>query len=222
MLLAESQKDLATAIRDWFLQEHFTVDVVNDGSQALDCLHRSIYDVIMLELVLSNTSGIDVIRSYRTAGGSSPILLIADRRSADELESGLDAGADIFVVKPFQLRDLAAQVRALLRRPALRAGKVLLIGGIAVNTATGTVTKDDKIIHLYPMELKLLEFLLKHPDELFSQEALSERIWIDNDNRLSVDTVRTHIKTLRHKIDTIGCDSLITTVRGSGYRVNSA
>src|SRR4029453_5230125 len=112
---------------------------------------------------------ISVVRGYRASGGSTPILLMAGRHSSDELQSGLDAGADAYLVKPFQLCDIAAHVRALMRRPALRSERMLISGGIAMDSGAGTVTRDDIFIHLQPMEFKLLQFLMRHPNQVLTQ-----------------------------------------------------
>jgi DNA-binding response OmpR family regulator len=218
MLLAESQRDLATAIQEWFSKNHFWVEVTNDGLQAEQLLREKQYDVILLEIALPRMDGISVVRSCRAGGASTPILLIAGRHSSQELQTGLDAGADGYLVKPFLLSDIAAQVRALLRRPALRTGQLLTVSNIAIDTGAGRVTKDEKEIHLLPMEFSLLEFLLRHRNQIFSPEALFERVWPDNSRPL-LDTVRTHIKTLRHKIDSPDRASIITTVRGQGYKI---
>lgn len=143
MLLGETQEDLATAMKDFFSQDHYTVQLEDSGLRILECLRQNQYDVIVLEIALTGLDGISVVRGYRATGGNTPILLIAGRHSSDELQCGLDAGADAYLVKPFQLDDLAAQLRALIRRPALRSEKVLISGSVAVDTGGGTVTKDD-------------------------------------------------------------------------------
>lgn len=219
MMLGETQTDLATAIVDWFSADHFTVQVETNGLHVLECLRENHYDVIILEIALPGLDGISVARSCRAGGVTTPLVLMAARQSSDSLRSGLDAGADSVVVKPFHLSDLAAQVRALLRRPAMRPEEVLRIGDIAMDTGAGTVTKNDLQIHLLPMEFKLLHFFLCHPNQVFSARAIFERVWRKRDGSLE-DTVRTHIRTLRMKIDSVGTKSIITTVRGQGYKTD--
>ncbi len=220
MLLCETQTDLATAVRDFFVLEHYTVQVENNGMRALECLRDGKFDVIVLETVLPGLSGIAVVNSYRAAGGNAPILLMAGKHCSEELQCGLDAGADAYVVKPFRLHDLAAQLRALLRRPALRRERVLTSGIVALDTGAGTVTKNDILVHLHPMEYKLLSFLMKHPNQVFSAHALFERVW-QKDFGTMEDTVRTHVRTLRRKMDADDCASIITTVRGLGYKTEN-
>lgn len=217
MLLGETQTDLATAMRDFFVLEHYTVQMESSGLRILECLRENRFDVIVLETVLPGLSGIDIVSSYRAAGGNAPVLLMAGKHSSEELQCGLDAGADAYVVKPFRLKDVAAQLRALLRRPALRSERVLTSGIVAMDTGAGTVTKNDILVHLHPMEFKLLRFLMKHPNQVFSAHALFERVW-QKDFGMMEDTVRTHVRTLRRKMDENDCASIITTVRGLGYK----
>lgn len=220
MLLGETQKDFATAIKDCFSLDNYTVEMENNGLQILECLRLYQYDVIVLEIALPGLDGIGVVRGYRATGGSIPILLMASRHSSGELQCGLDAGADAYLVKPFQLSDMAAQLRALLRRPALRSERVLTMGSVAMDTGAGTVTRNDIPIHLHPMEFKLLQFLLRNPNQAFNAHAISERVWQKNVGQTD-DTVRTHVRTLRQKIDIIGSPSIITTVRGLGYKTEN-
>ena len=217
MLLGETQVDFGTAMKDFFSVDEYTVQLENSGVRILECLRQTEYAVIVLEIALPGVDGISVVRNYRASGGSTPILLTAGKHSSAELQNGLDAGADAYLVKPFQLSDLAAQLRAMLRRPALRHERMLTSGGISMDTSGGTVTRNDVTIHLHPMEFKLLQFLMSHPNQVFSSHALFERVW-QKDFGLLEDTVRTHIRTLRKKIDSEGCASIITTVRGLGYK----
>ena len=218
ILLAETQEDLATAMKELFSKDHYTVHLESNGLQALKALRENQYDVIVLETALPGLDGISVARTYRASGGSTPILLLSGPQSNNELQVGLDAGADACLTKPFRLANLAAQVRALLRRPALRSERVLTSGLVAMDTEAGTVTIDDVLVHLHPMEFKLLQFLLRHPNQVFSTHALFERVW-QKDFGLMEDTVRTHVRTLRQKIDAQGSHSVITTVRGLGYKI---
>jgi DNA-binding response OmpR family regulator len=220
MLLGETQKDLATAMKDWFSGDHYTVDIESNGLRILECLRQGHYDIVLIEMALPGLDAIQVVRGYRAFGGNAPIVLMASRHSSDELQCGLDSGADAFVVKPFQLSDLAAQLRALLRRPALRSARLLMSGGLSMDTGAGTLTRDDILIHLHPMEFKLLQFLLSHQNQVFNAQAILERVWQKDFEQLD-DTVRTHIRTLRQKVDTAGSPSIITTVRGFGYKTES-
>lgn len=218
LLLSETQEDLANAMVDYLSNDGYTVTLVDNGLRVIECLNNYQYDVIVLETALSGLDGISVVRNYRSSRGTTPILLMAGRQSSEELQRGLDAGADAFLVKPFQLADLSAYLRALLRRPALRSERVLISGNVAVDTEAGTVTRNDAPVHLHPMEFKLLQFLLRHPNQVFNVNALFERVWQKDIGGMDT-TVRTHVRTLRQKIDSTGTSSIITTVRGLGYKV---
>ncbi len=220
VLLGESQEDLAIALREGFTAEHFTVEIENNGLRILECLRHKQYEVIILEIALAGLDGISVVRDYRASGGNTPILLLASKHSSKELQTGLDAGADGYLVKPFLLSDLYARLRALMRRPSLHNMKILKSGNIEMDTVAGTVTKDEALIHLYPMEYKLLRFLLRHPNQVFNTHAIFERVW-QKDLGQTEDTVRTHVRTLRKKIDSEGRPSIITTVRGLGYKTEN-
>ncbi|MBZ0185905.1 MAG: response regulator transcription factor [Candidatus Obscuribacterales bacterium] len=217
LLIGETQQDLATAMEDFFSMQHYTVQVESNGMRILECLREQQYDLIILETALPGVDGIGIVRDFRSNRGDTPILLISNQRGSKELQLGLDAGADCYVVKPFELGDLAARMRAMLRRPLLRAETVIVSGDIELDTEARTVTKNDELLHLHPMEYKLLQFLLSHPNQVFSAHALFERVW-NKDSSQREDTVRTHIRTLRQKVDTDLSQSIITTVRGFGYK----
>ncbi len=220
MILGETQEDLATAMNDFFSAQQYTVQMEDNGLRILERLRQEFFDVIVLEMALPGLDAISVIRGYRSTGGNTPILLMSGSFCSEELQGGLDAGADAYMCKPFRLNDVAAQIRALLRRPLLRSGSILTSGLVAMDTGAGTVTRDDIQIHLHPMEFKLLEFLLRHPDQVFNARAIMERVW-HKDLEFLDDTVRTHVRTLRQKIDSGGIPSIITTVRGLGYKAEN-
>ncbi len=219
MLLGESQADLASAISEYFTQQNYAVQVETNGLRILECLRQDSYNVIVLEVILSGIDGIEVVSDYRSKNGATPIILLTNKYSSDELQHGLDSGADAYLVKPFTLSDLAAQLRALLRRPHLRNEKQIHCGNITLDSETGTVTKNNSPIHLFPMEFKLLQFLLINPNQVFSSHTLFKRVW-QKEEGLIEDTVRTHVRSLRKKFDEAGHPSIITTVRGLGYKID--
>ena len=215
MLLGETQADLSSAIVDYFELQSYTVQLETSGLTVLDCLRQKEYNVVILEIALPGLDGIEIVRRLRLLGKNTPVLLLTSEYCAEDLQNGYDAGADCYVVKPFRLDDLAARVRAMLRRPVIKSDNILVSGNIKLNTESGVVTKDDEIVHLHPMEFKLLQFFLNNPDQIFSAHAIFERVWQKSGN---LDTVRTHIRTLRKKIDSPGRQSIVTTVRGFGYK----
>lgn len=219
MLIGETQEDLASAINEFFSLDGYTVQLESSGWRMLECLRHNQYDVIILEMALPGLDGMSIVRDYRATGGSTPILLISDKHSSDDLRCGLDTGADAYLCKPFRLTDLAAQVKALMRRPLLRSGRILRLSDLVLDAEAGSVTRNDVPIHLHPMEFKLLHFFMSHPNQVFDAHALLQRVWQKEFGQME-DTVRTHIRTLRQKIDVAGHDSIITTIRGLGYKVS--
>ena len=219
LLLGEPSVDLASSMVEYLKLHDYAIQVESNGLYLLDCLNKNQFDLIILETDLTGTDGIDIIKRFRVAGGVTPILLLTDEYSTNDLQNGLDAGADCYVVKPFKLGDLGSRLRALLRRPSMRSETILVNGSISINTRSGTVKRYDRVINLYPMEFRLLQFLLAHPNEIFSTHTLYERVW--QKSGLIEDTVRTHIRTLRQKLDLPGGQSIITTVRGFGYKAET-
>lgn len=219
LLLGETQDALALAMQEYFTSSHFSVETESNGLRVLSLLRHTPYDIAILEMSLPVLDAIEIVRGYRASGGALPIVLLSSRYSSGELQRALDCGADAYIVKPFKLLDLAAQVRALLRRPAMRSEQVLVSGEIEVDSEAGTVKRNDELVHLHPMEYRLLQFLLRHPNQVFSSHALFERVWQKAGNM--EDTVRTHVRTLRKKLDSPDVPSVIITVRGLGYKVEN-
>lgn len=220
ILLVEDDADLAHLIVSVLGIDRHTLDVVGDGQMALSQLKLSKYEVIILDWMLPGMSGMDVCRQFREKGGATPILMLTAKSSPEEKESGLDAGADDYLTKPFNAKELAARIRALLRRPQSVSAKKLQVGAILLDPKTVKVYKNGEEIHLLPKEFSLLELFMRYPNQVFSGDALLERVWAA-ESSASLDTVRTYIKTLRKKIDTDGSASLIRTVHGVGYCMDS-
>lgn len=218
ILVVEDDKTLATTVSDWLKYEHYLVEIVESGQAALDRLGTSSYDVIVLDLALPGIGGIEVLKRYRNGGGSAPVLILTGKGELDEKEQGFEAGADDYLTKPCHLRELSARVKALLRRPKMTVGNIVKFGPLELDPSAFRVTRDGREVQLARMEFALLEFLMRHPAQVFSPEALLERVWKSESER-SPESIRTLIKKLRKKIDTPGGDSLIENVHGVGYRL---
>lgn len=218
ILLVEDEPDIAELVVVWLTQDHHAIDVVNNGEDALSLLAVYQYEAIILDWMLPGLSGVEVCRKFRNQGGTTPILMLTAKKHVDEKEAGLDAGADDYLTKPFELKELSARIRALLRRPSAFSGTVLKVGPIVMDTATYKVTKVNEVIQLLPKEFALLEFFMRHPNQIFSAEALLDRVWT-SDSEASPETIRTYIKRLRKKIDEEGKQSMLSTVHGVGYKL---
>jgi DNA-binding response OmpR family regulator len=221
VLLVEDDRDMSEVLLHTLTKRGFTVQVAPDGRMALDLLRVNDYDVILLDWMMPGLSGIDLCRSLRSAGNRTPIMMLTARTSDDDTEKDLDSGADDFLTKPFENKVLEARLRALLRRPPLCTDPILIVGDISFDPITRAVSREGQEIHLRPMVLKLLEFLLRHPGQFFTADALLDRVWHD-DSLASLDTVRAHIKLLRRSVDKPGQASLIETERHRGYRLLKA
>ena len=220
ILIVEDDEHLRSDVIDYLQFEKHTVDGVADGKEADDRLKFYQYDLVILDWELPGLHGIEICKRYRAAGGLTPVLMLTGKDAISDKEQGLDSGADDYLTKPFHIKELAARVRALLRRPNTMTGTVLRIKDLALDTNTKVLTKDSVEIQLSPKEYALMDFLMRHPDEVFSQEALLERVW-SSESDASVFSVYTAVKTLRKKIAKDGEKSILATVHGLGYRLES-
>jgi len=222
LLLVEDDADLVDMIVEW-LSTDYEVEYALDGQEGLAMLTSSEYDVIVLDWTLPKLSGLDVCRRYRQNGGKTPIIMLTGKSSVAEREQGLDGGADDYLVKPFSLRELNARLRALRRRGDLVLNEILSCGDITLDSGKHRVTKGDVPVHLLPKEFALLEFLMRHPDQVFSSDNILARVW-STDSETGGNAVRTAIKRIRQKLDDYGCDesqSIIENIPRVGYRLKS-
>jgi DNA-binding response OmpR family regulator len=214
ILVVDDEMDLCDSICKWLGPEGHHVETSYDGSAALSKLCGSTYDLVILDVMLPELDGVSVCKQYRESGGCARILLLTAKNDVVDREAGLDAGADDFLGKPFDMRELSARLRALMRRSLDISGAVLQVGSLKLHTGDFLVTRDEQRIILLPQEFALLEFLMKHVNVIFSTETLIKRVWHGS---ASVETVRTHIKTLRKKIEKPGGSPQIKTIHGVGY-----
>ncbi len=218
VLLVEDDLEFAEAVQRWLENEHHTVESVADGREAHERLSIYKYDVLIFDWELPGMSGVEVCRKYRANGGTAPILILTGKSTVTEKETGLDAGADDYLTKPFHMKEMAARVRALLRRTGRFNETTLKVRDIVLEPGLYSVTRDGAEIRLLPKEFALLEFFMRHPGEVFSAEALLDRVWI-SESDITPDAVVTCIKRLRKKIDVENHPSLIRTIHGIGYKL---
>lgn len=219
ILLVEDEPDLADVVKDWLEEDLHLVEVSKDGSSALEALEKNEFDLVILDLMIPNVDGIAVCQRYRRSGGASPILMLTAKKSLESKETGLDAGADDYLTKPFQLRELSARIRALLRRqgspmPEFRVGELVL------ERNSCNVMKAGSSVHLLPKEFMLLEYLMRNNKKVVSVDNLIDHVW-GSESAITSETVRSYIKTLRKKIDTPGQLSLIKNIYGMGYKLEA-
>lgn len=218
ILLVEDDKTIGKLLTLQLEQEHHLIERVDSGKDALFNLRVHDYDLVILDWMLPDLTGLDVCKTYRESGGKVPILMLTARGEAQDKVSALDTGADDYLVKPFVPVELSARIRALLRRPSVIAGKNLMVGDISLDTGMRQVTRNGIAIELTAKEFGLLELLMRHPNQSFSVEAILDRLW-KSETSASLETVRTHVKTLRRKLGDSEDNPIIRTKRGLGYRI---
>lgn len=219
LLIVEDELDLAELMSNWLRKEQHLVEMSANGNDALHCLKVNCYDLMILDLMLPGASGLEVCNRYRLNAGAMPILIVTARSSVHDKEIGLDLGADDYLTKRFDLKELAARVRALLRRGETR-GDRYRIGDVLIEVSKHRVTKDGIEVRLLPQEYRLLEFFVRHSQHVFSAEQLLQSVW-ESDSIAMVDSVRGHIQRIRKKLDTPQKESIISTVHGLGYKVDA-
>lgn len=218
ILVAEDDSKLCIVIGDWLAMEHHNVETVSDGGDACHRLKTCEYDLIILDWDLPTLSGLAVLKEYRDRGGRTPVLMLTGKDTVADKETGLDAGADDYLTKPFNGRELLARLRALLRRPTAMLANVLEFAGLKLDRANYLVTRDGEELNLLPKEFDLLEFFMRNPNRVHAPEALLNKVWADESDA-TVSAVTTCIKRLRRKIDPDGKPPLLATVHGVGYKL---
>jgi len=217
ILVVEDDTDLSVMIVDYLRLHKHTVDAVHDGEAAKSYITTSSFDLILLDWQLPGCSGLSICHDFRRAGGNTPILFLTGRDALVDKEAGLDSGADDYLTKPFHLGELGARVRALLRRVPVMQYKELRARDIVLDISTHRVMKKDSELKLYPKEFALLEFFLRHPNQIFDAEALMNKVWT-TESESSVHTVRQCLLRLRQRIENDFERPYIETIRGVGYR----
>ncbi len=217
ILLVEDERKIARALGRALEQESYAVDIVHDSDSGYAMLTTEPYDLAIIDRLLpGGRDGMAIIKDARAAGIHTPALLLTALGSVKDRTSGLDAGADDYLVKPFALEELLARVRALLRRPVEQQGTTLQAGDLTLDTVSYKVTRAGKEISLTSKEYSLLEYLLRNQGRPLSKDAIIAHVW-DFDSDILPNTVEVYIKYLRSKIDAPFDTPLIKTVRGFGY-----
>jgi DNA-binding response OmpR family regulator len=218
ILVVEDEPSIAKFVEQGLIEAGHAVDRVDDGRDALDYALSADYDVYVLDIMLPGMDGLALLRELRRRGDKTPALMLTARDTVDDRVDGLDAGADDYLVKPFAFRELLARVRALLRRPPLQTGTILQVADLAMDSARREVTRGGRRIELSPREYAVLEYLLRHPDQVLSRTQIGEHVW-NFDFYHESNVVDVYIGYLRRKIDKGSSLPLLHTVRGVGYRL---
>jgi DNA-binding response OmpR family regulator len=217
ILLAEDDLRLGRAIKRVFEEEGYDVIVATDGTQAVSAATNGhAIDVIILDVVLPDISGLDVCRRLRTEGVDTPVLMITGQSEVEDRVQGLDAGADDYMVKPFAVAELLARVRALTRRSQRHGPSQLSAGDLTLDIARHSAVRGGRHIELTVKEFQLLELLLRHQGEVLSRQKILDQVW-QYDRQFASNVVDIYVHYLRNKVDKGFSPQIIHTVRGIGY-----
>ncbi len=218
LLLAEDERELSNAIAAILKHNNYSVDAVYDGRAALDWAMTGNYDGILLDLMMPEMNGLDVLRELRFNGIETPVIILTAKAEVEDRIIGLDAGADDYLPKPFAMGELLARVRAMTRRVVGYTPNVLSIGNVVLNRETYELSCGNESIRLAGKEYQMIEMLIKNSNRLISVDQFMERIWgYDSETENSV--VWVYISNLRKKLAKIGADVEIKATRNAGYYI---
>jgi two-component system, OmpR family, response regulator len=216
ILLVEDEPTLRAQLRQGLEGAGYAVDEADNGRDAHHLGDSDAFDAVVLDLGLPVVDGLSVLKRWRDAGRSTPVLILTARDNWSEKVAGIDAGADDYLTKPFHMEELLARLRALIRRANGQASPVLQCGGVALDTRSGRVTVEGQSVALTSHEFKVLAYLMHRPDKVVSRSELTEHIYAQDFDRDS-NTIEVFVGRLRKKLP----DNLIETVRGLGYRLRA-
>lgn len=220
ILVVEDEHQIANSIKKGLEQESFAVDVAYEGVEGYDLASTEDYDIIVLDLMLPGMDGMEICKKLREEKIHTPILILTAKGQLEDKVDGLNSGADDYLVKPFAFEELLARIRALIRRPKATNGTVLMVVDLTLNPLTYEVKRGDKEIRLSNKEFSLLEYLMRHPRQIFTKDQIIGHVW-NYDADILPNTVEVYIGYLRNKIDRPfpKKPALIHTVRGFGYKI---
>jgi len=220
ILVVEDEHLIANSIKKGLEQEKYAVDVAHRGDEGYDMAFEDGYDLLILDLMLPEMDGIEICKKLREENIHTPILMLTAKGQVEDKITGLDSGADDYLVKPFSFEELLARIRALSRRPKNSLSNILKVDGLQLDTKLFEVKRDKTVIQLSSKEFGLLEYMMRNSRQILSKGQLINHVW-DYDANILPNTVEVYIRNLRNKIDIPFKDkkTLIKTVRGFGYKI---
>ena len=220
ILLAEDERSLARALLKIFEKNHYSADAVYDGEEALDYLENGNYDVAILDVMMPKMDGITVLKTIRTKGSNIPVMILTAKAEIDDKVLGLDSGANYYLTKPFDTKELLAGIRAITRSVAELDSK-LTFGNISLDRKTFTLASESGSFRLANKEFQMMELLMNNPRRLISTELFMEKIWgYDSDSEINV--VWVYISYLRKKLAALNANIEIKATRNAGYSLESS
>ncbi|WAH38101.1 response regulator transcription factor [Alicyclobacillus dauci] len=221
ILLVEDERKLASALKQLLKENQYVVDMVHEGDMGLDLALTDSYDLVILDIMLPHLNGIEILKGMRDQDVQTPVLLLTAKDTVEDRVTGLDAGADDYLVKPFDPKELLARVRALSRRTGQLSGTdAMEVGPFRLDLTTRTVTRNDEPLTLTTKEFQLLELFMRNQGKVLSKEIILDRVW-GPDADVIGNAVENYVHFLRKKIDETDKPSFIATVRGVGYIFHS-
>lgn len=218
LLIAEDDLSLGHSIKKGLEEQHYAIDLVMDGQEALEMSQFISYDLVILDVMLPRVDGFEVCKQLRRRGQTMPILFLTARGEVESRVTGLDLGGDDYLVKPFAFREFEARVRALLRRESVSKTTRLSFLDITLDTQTYEVWRNSRQLTLTAKEYVLLEVFLRHPHQVLSRSMIAERLWNEEAENLS-NVIDVYVGYLRRKLCESGEPNVIQTVRGFGYQL---
>jgi len=218
VLVVEDSRRLAGIVKRGLLEEGYAVDNAYDGEEAEYMAESTPFDIVILDIMLPKKDGLAVCRDLRAKAVNTPILMLTAKDSVEDKVTGLDSGADDYLVKPFAFSELLARVRALLRREVLPKTQKLQIGELILHPLSREVWKSGAALELTAKESAILEYFMRRPNAVVTRTMLGESVWDYEFDGLS-NVIDVYVRRIRQKIDEAGRPSLIQTVRGAGYRL---
>ena len=216
LLYAEDEKSLARAVSTILVKNNYSVDVVYDGESALDYLETENYDGAILDVMMPKLDGFEVLRRMRARGDGTPVLLLTARAEVDDRVEGLDSGANDYLTKPFDMKELLARIRAMTRVHSVQADKTISFGKVTLDCASYDLSGPEGSTKLAGKEFQMMEMLMRNPGKLISTESFMDRIW-GFDSEAELNIVWVYISALRKRLKGIGADVEIKARRGLGY-----
>jgi len=221
ILLIEDNKRLSDSLKLSLKDDGYAVDTAYDGLDGEEMARTPVYDAIILDLMLPGKDGISICRDLRNGHIKTPILMLTARDALSDRVQGLDSGADDYLVKPFELEELRARIRALLRRDSPDKSGTLQIADLELDPASHSVHRNGQPIELTAKEFALLEYMMRLPNHVVTREMAEQHIWSD-DHLIASNVVDVYIRRLRRKIDDPFGEKLLETLRGAGYRIRKS
>ncbi len=220
ILVVDDDQLIAELVADTLALDGHLVDTAHSAADARAYTNVGAFDLMVLDWHLPDCTGIQLCEEFRAKGITVPIIFLTSRTAIDDKRIGYQSGADDYLTKPFEPEELKLKVRAMLRRPRNIQASELRVRNLVMNLDTRQLFNNSVEVHLLPKEYALLEFFMRHPNKVFSSDALLQRVW-STDSTAAPDTVKVTLMRIRQKLETDAEEPLITTVRGFGYRLDA-